>query len=63
MAMQILRHSRINITMEIYPEVPDEVTRAALKRLEENLDQPGRRVTLPARFRNPRMHPEPWPRI
>jgi integrase len=41
-AMQILRHSRINITMEIYTKVPDEMTRAALKRLEDNLDQPGR---------------------
>lgn len=40
-AMQILRHSRFNITMEIYTEVPDETTRAALKRLEENLDRPG----------------------
>jgi integrase len=40
-AMQILRHSRINITMEIYTEVPDEATRAALKRLEDNLDHPG----------------------
>ena len=32
-AMAILRHAQIAITMEIYTEVPDEVTRAALKRL------------------------------
>jgi integrase len=38
-AMQILRHSRIAITMEIYTEVPDAKTREALKRLEDNLDQ------------------------
>ncbi|MFI6522193.1 tyrosine recombinase XerC [Spirillospora sp. NPDC050679] len=36
-AMQILRHSRISITMEIYTEVPSEVTRAALKRLGDHL--------------------------
>jgi integrase len=38
-AMQILRHSRIAMTMEIYTQVPDEVTRAALKRLSDELDQ------------------------
>jgi integrase len=35
-AMQILRHAQIAITMEIYTEVPDEVTRTALKRLGEH---------------------------
>ena len=34
-AMQILRHAQIAITMEIYTQVPDEVTRAALKRLSD----------------------------
>ncbi len=38
-AMQILRHSRIALTMEIYTLVPDEVTRAALKRLGDELSQ------------------------
>jgi integrase len=32
-AMQILRHSRIAITMEIYTEVPSAATRDALKKL------------------------------
>jgi len=36
-AMAILRHAQISITMEIYTEVPDEVTRAALKRLGQSL--------------------------
>ncbi len=36
-AMQILRHAQISITMEVYTEVPDEVTRAALKRLGDRL--------------------------
>ena len=27
-AMQILRHAQISITMDVYTEVPDEVTRA-----------------------------------
>ena len=36
-AMAILRHAQIAITMEIYTEVPDEVTRAALKRLGDQL--------------------------
>jgi integrase len=40
-AMQVLRHAQISITMEIYTEVPDEVTRAALKRLGDELSQNG----------------------
>ena len=39
-AMQVLRHSRINITMEIYTEVPSEATRAALRRLGDHLGRP-----------------------
>lgn len=43
-AMQILRHAQIAITMEVYTEVPDEVTREALKRLGDQLShrKPGR---------------------
>ncbi|MEV4835427.1 tyrosine-type recombinase/integrase [Nonomuraea sp. NPDC049486] len=36
-AMQILRHSQIAITMEIYSEVPNDATRNALKRLGRSL--------------------------
>ena len=36
-AMAILRHSRVALTMEIYTQVPDEATRAALKRLSDQL--------------------------
>ncbi|WP_233617657.1 site-specific integrase [Actinomadura sp. WAC 06369] len=36
-AMQILRHSKISLTMEVYTEVPSEQTRAALKRLGDHL--------------------------
>jgi integrase len=36
-AMQILRHSQISITMEIYTHVPAEATRAALKHLGDSL--------------------------
>ncbi|MFA1551386.1 tyrosine-type recombinase/integrase [Actinomadura chokoriensis] len=36
-AMQILRHSKISLTMEIYTEVPSEQTRAALRRLGVHL--------------------------
>jgi integrase len=36
-AMQILRHGKISITMEIYTEVPDASTRDALRRLGERL--------------------------
>ena len=39
-AMAILRHSKIALTMEIYTQVPDEVTRAALRRLSDQLDHP-----------------------
>ncbi|HEV2372785.1 MAG TPA: tyrosine-type recombinase/integrase, partial [Streptosporangiaceae bacterium] len=37
-AMQILRHSKIAVTMEIYTEVPSEATRDALKKLGQWLD-------------------------
>jgi integrase len=37
-AMQILRHSQITVTMEIYSEVPSEATQDALKRLGDSLD-------------------------
>lgn len=36
-AMRILRHSRIGITMEIYTEAPSEVTVEALRKLSEQL--------------------------
>jgi integrase len=39
-AMQILRHSKISITMEIYTMVPDKDTVAALKRLSDALSSP-----------------------
>jgi integrase len=32
-AMQILRHSKIAVTMEIYTEVPSAATREALRKL------------------------------
>jgi hypothetical protein len=35
--MQIRRHSKISITMEIFTTVPDKTTRAALKRLSDAL--------------------------
>ena len=38
-AMQILRHSKIAVTMEIYTEVPSAATRAALKKLGHWLDR------------------------
>ncbi len=31
--MRILRHSKIAVTMEVYTEVPDDITRDALRRL------------------------------
>ena len=37
-AMQILRHSKIDTTMEIYTHVPSKVTRQALKQLGASLD-------------------------
>ena len=38
-AMAILRHSRIALTMEIYTQVPDKTTRDALRRLSDWLGQ------------------------
>jgi integrase len=40
-AMAILRHSRIALTMEIYTQVPDKTTRDALRRLSDWLGQGG----------------------
>lgn len=37
-AMQILRHSKIAVTMEIYTHVPSDLTREALRRLGDSLD-------------------------
>jgi len=37
-AMAILRHSRVAMTMEIYTQVPDKTTRDALKRLSDLFD-------------------------
>ena len=37
-AMQILRHSKIAVTMEIYTEVPSAATREALGKLGQWLD-------------------------
>lgn len=39
-AMQILRHSQIAVTMEIYTEATSEATRDALKRLGDELSPP-----------------------
>jgi hypothetical protein len=36
--MQILRHSQVAMTMEVYCEVPSAKTRSALKRLGKQLD-------------------------
>ncbi len=36
-AMQILRHSQISVTMEIYTEATSESTRAALTKLGDSL--------------------------
>jgi len=38
-AMQILRHSRISVTMEIYTDATSEVTRAALRKLSDTLGE------------------------
>lgn len=37
-AMQILRHSRITVTMDVYSEVPSKATQKALRRLGQSLD-------------------------
>jgi hypothetical protein len=39
-AVQILRHSKISITMEIYTMVPDKATLAALQQLSDALGSP-----------------------
>ena len=48
-AMQILRHSRISVTMEIYTDATSEATREALRKLGESLggDDEGKAQPLP----------------
>nr|WP_267806011.1 integrase [Streptomyces tirandamycinicus]MCY0981455.1 integrase [Streptomyces tirandamycinicus] len=36
--MQILRHSKIAVTMEVYTHIPSEATRKALRKLGKHLD-------------------------
>lgn len=36
--MQILRHSQISVTMNVYTQIPSPETRKALKKLNESLD-------------------------
>jgi hypothetical protein len=40
-AMQILRHSKIAVTMEIYTHIPSDLTRTALHRLGDQLEALG----------------------
>ena len=47
-AMRILRHAQISMTMEVYTEVPDKITRAALKKLGDSLGRPAARPAPPA---------------
>jgi len=37
-AMQVLKHSQITVTMQVYSEVPSDATKDALRRLGESLD-------------------------
>jgi integrase len=37
-AIRVLRHAQIDVTMDVYTEVSDEQTRRALKRPGEQLD-------------------------
>lgn len=41
-AMQILRHSKIAVTMEVYTHIPSEATRKALRKLGKHLGQQAR---------------------
>jgi hypothetical protein len=36
--MQVLRHSQITVTMQVYSEVPSDATKDALRRLGQSLD-------------------------
>jgi len=38
-ATQILRHSKIAVTMEIYTHIPSQLTRNALHKLGDSLDE------------------------
>jgi hypothetical protein len=40
-AMQILRHSKVAVTMEIYTHIPSDLTRTALHRLGDQLEALG----------------------
>lgn len=40
-AMRILRHSQISVTMNVYTQIPTPETRRALDRLNDSLDDEG----------------------
>ena len=40
-AMQILRHSKVAVTMEIYTHIPSNITRTPLHRLGDQLEALG----------------------
>ena len=46
-AMQILRHSQIAVTMEIYTEIPSAATREALRKLGQSARQLAPVAVLP----------------
>ncbi|MGW1883352.1 hypothetical protein [Streptomyces sp. NPDC001970] len=45
-AMQILRHSKTAVTMEVYTHIPSEATRKALRKFGKHLDGRDRKHLL-----------------
>ncbi|MER6952192.1 tyrosine-type recombinase/integrase [Nonomuraea sp. NPDC000554] len=41
-AMRILRHSQISMTMDVYTQIPSPEARKALDRLNQSLDRPSK---------------------
>ena len=57
--MQILRHSKIAVSMEIYTEAPSDATRDALRRLSDWLADRCCRLLLPQDPKRPDASSQP----
>ncbi|MFI0718973.1 tyrosine recombinase XerC [Streptomyces sp. NPDC021224] len=56
-AMQILRHSKITVTMEVYTHIPSEATRKALRKLGKHLGPAGSKLAAVLCCCTPRKSP------
>jgi hypothetical protein len=60
-AMRILRHGKINVTMEIYTEAPSDATRDALRKLGDLLAWPVAALFCCTKIKKGQFQDRNWP--